>query len=552
MIAGVARGRGIQLASLLALCSACGAEPAAEEVRAGCLDDCGGEGLIDADDWVRIRESANGWASVYPAGAGTTNGGANTDRAHVYVVRNRSELIRALYPDAVIHENGRFDSARGPDPTPKVLWISGTIDLSSDAAGVPLGYEDYRDPGYDFDAYVAAYAPAVWNADPANWDAARDRPKRVAGPLEAARDSSSINQQLTTRIPVGSNTTLFGDEGALILHGSLLLPEGTDNVVIRHVTFRNAFDHFPVWDPADSFVLDTTKPGCQASYVDPNTGPQRCPGGRWNALYSGVIVAGAQHVWVDHCSFDDGERFDADFPSVFGYPHVGLDYVVQHHDGTVDVVGKSDYVTLSYNSFSNHDKTNLIGDVDTPTAAAGLGHLSVTLHHNLYVDAGQRMPRVRFGKVHVYNNYYSGKVSYLGQYAPIDAPTLPTNRFLYGIGIGYLAKLYVENNVFEVSAAPDVTLDDSVLFFNWYKAAPTSGTGLDVGESTYFRDSGTLFNGQAKSIFAAANAAAALGGKPALLPTETIWAPASTYPYTLDESSTVPLDVPSRAGAGKF
>ena len=32
--------------------------------------------------------------------------------------------------------------------------------------------------------------------------------------------------------------------------------------------------------------------------------------------------------------------------------------------------------------------------------------LRVTLHHNLFESIGQRTPRVRFGKVHVYNNLY--------------------------------------------------------------------------------------------------------------------------------------------------
>ncbi|MEZ7126631.1 hypothetical protein ACBR40_14995 [Nonomuraea sp. AD125B] len=61
-----------------------------------------------------------------------------------------------------------------------------------------------------------------------------------------------------------------------------------------------------------------------------------------------------------------------------------------HHDGLLDVVRGSDLVTVSWSVFSEHDA----------------GQLRVTLHHNLLSGLNQRAPRVRHGKVHVYNNAY--------------------------------------------------------------------------------------------------------------------------------------------------
>jgi pectate lyase len=207
---------------------------------------------------------------------------------------------------------------------------------------------------------------------------------------------------------------------------------------------------------------------------------------------------------------------------------------------------------MSFNRFERHDKTNLIGASDTATVANGFGLLGVTVHHNYYKHARQRMPRVRFGKVHVYDNVYQGE---LGDLDPAQGGTaIPRNRFLYGIGIGYLAKLVVENNVFRVQAPRGVEVPDGVMFFNWHKAAPTSGTGLDVGQKTYLQASGTVLDGVPKDLFAIAiaNAAALAVGKPALESTDAVWSPASTYPYTLDPVETIEELVVRTAGANRY
>jgi len=81
-------------------------------------------------------------------------------------------------------------------------------------------------------------------------------------------------------------------------------------------------------------------------------------------------------------------------------------------DGSYDIKRGSDYLTVSwcrfrYPSISGHNFANLIGH-DDANGSQDRGKLHITMHHNWY-DAGsdQRMPRVRFGTVHVYNNYYS-------------------------------------------------------------------------------------------------------------------------------------------------
>ncbi|MGD8834427.1 MAG: hypothetical protein PVJ19_05785 [Desulfobacteraceae bacterium] len=496
---------------------------------------------------------AFGWAS-YDA-SGTTNGttgGYDADADHMYMVSNRNELIKALYPDAVIADDGSFSSQVGPDDSPKIILVRGGIDLSSSKAGKALGYEDFKDPEFDFEQYVETYKPVVWNIDPANWDTKKRCPLPVSGPLEDARVRSMKNQARIVSIAVGSNTSIIGlGKHAVIKNGQLKIKD-VDNVIVRNITFEDAFDHFPQWSPKDSYKLDTTKPGCQQTYVDQSTGPHMCHGGRWNSEYDNVQIRNSTHVWIDHCSFSDGRNEDNHFPSVFTPPHVGYDYLIQHHDGAVDVTGTSDFVTISHNHFKNHDKTHLLGSSNTVKVSKGWGALNITVAYNHYENAGQRLPRVRFGKVHVYNNYYSGRIGYLGAYAPTDDSSVPANRFLYGIGIGHLAKLYVENNVFEIENAPvegtgDI-VDESVMFYVWHKDDQEVNGVL---ERTYFYDTGTLLNGKAASIMNAARQACKEMGKSELASTDMIWTPDDNYHYQLLPSKKVKRYVLGNAGAGK-
>ncbi|EOY07335.1 Pectin lyase-like superfamily protein, partial [Theobroma cacao] len=52
--------------------------------------------------------------------------------------------------------------------------------------------------------------------------------------------------------------------------------------------------------------------------------------------------------------------------------------------------------------FSQHDKTILIG---ADPSHVGDRCIRVTIHHCFFDGTRQRHPRVRFGKVHLYNNY---------------------------------------------------------------------------------------------------------------------------------------------------
>ncbi len=368
---------------------------------------------------TEILGENDGWASF---DTGTT-GGSAADPEQVYIVHNRSELIAAL-------NNGVYPPPKNPSDEPKIIYIDGTIDANVDDNNQPLTCQDYYRDGYTPEAFMATYDPAVWVPDP-------ESDEEIYGPLEDARLASRNAQQERVRIRVGSNTTIVGLGSKATIRGAWLdirkfAIDNPGNIIIRNITFKDTYDCFPEWSPSDGEK------------------------GSWNALYDSISIRNAHHVWVDHNRFEDDDTIDKKLPLVFGV-------IYQVHDGLLDITNGSNYVTVSWNVFRNHDKTMLIGSSDSGSTAAGdKGKLKVTLHHNMFDGMGQRVPRVRFGQVHVYNNLY--KIA-------------NTPNYVYSWGVGIDSSIYAENNVFMT--------DQSV--------PPANFIGVYKGTKIF--DTGTMVNG---------------------------------------------------------
>ncbi len=113
----------------------------------------------------------------------------------------------------------------------------------------------------------------------------------------------------------------------------------------------------------------------------------------------------AHHVWFDHCSIKDGT------------------------DGNLDITNNADFVTVSWTKFSytprtddvgndstgasGHRYSNLVGGTDSqPDGWPGTIPLNVTWHHNWWADnVVERQPRVRYGRNHLFNNFYDSSAS---------------------------------------------------------------------------------------------------------------------------------------------
>ena len=175
------------------------------------------------------------------------------------------------------------------------------------------------------------------------------------------------------RIVIGSNKTIVGLCGAEV-HGHVDV-SNVSNVIIRNLKIVGYGVGNCALDPS----FDATV-GC-SSGDDAMT-----------------IQNNSHHIWVDHCDISDGT------------------------DGNLDITSGSDFVTISWTKFhytprtdnggsdstgaSGHRFSNLIGSGDNVTT--DIGHLNVTWHHDWWADnVNQRMPRTRFGQIHVFNNLYS-------------------------------------------------------------------------------------------------------------------------------------------------
>jgi pectate lyase len=127
----------------------------------------------------------------------------------------------------------------------------------------------------------------------------------------------------------------------------------------------------------------------------------------------GIDVDGATNVIIQNLNFrnwsDDAINVQ-DASTRIWIDH--NDFNFNGADGALDIKRASDNITVSWNKFSNHDKTMLLGHSDD-NGSQDRGHLRVSYHHNWFNGTNQRHPRVRFGNpVHVYNNYYGGVRSY--------------------------------------------------------------------------------------------------------------------------------------------
>ena len=265
-------------------------------------------------------------------------------------------------------------------------------------------------------------------------------------------------------VSIGSNKTIVGLCGAEI-HGHLAINKSS-NVILRNIKIVGYAVGNCALDPSYSSAT-----GCSSGD-------------------DAISIEGqSDHIWLDHDDISDGT------------------------DGNLDITHACDFITVSWTKFhyssartdptgsdstgaNGHRFSNLVGHSDS-NASEDTGHLTITWHHNWWADyVVERQPRVRFGRVHVFNNLY----------------TSVGDDYCIGVGVG--ANLRTENNVFVGVKTPIDTADYS----DTISAVRSTGNVYPAGF--------TAADLQASSVFD----------------------PASLYTYTLDDTSGLQAAIQSGAG----
>lgn len=392
--------------------------------------------------------AVTGWASQ---GDGTT-GGAGAPASNIYVVRNRAELNAAL---ANQNSPTYATNPAAARLEPKIIKIVGAI-YGTDLGNGQLADEAYYKSTnataakYDFNLYLQSLDTAFMadlNARVAAGDPEAIATRSRISALSSARTTLQRLQKAQIQFIIPSNTTIVGvGTDAKLIDGYFSI-NATRNIIIRNLEFQAPRDLTPSWDGKSA----------------------------WDARYKAISVVTGRQLWIDHNTLTDIEGLD-EIVTINGVASK-----VNRFDGLIDIEDSTDFVTLSYNVFKNHDKTNMVGGSGDQNGAKERDYNRLTFSNNVWENITQRAPRARFGRIHVYNNYYKGDTAH------------PQYRLSYYIGMGAESKILSEANAFDITG-PNANASRIISNANGYQ----------------FKDVGSWINGVPASSELEAAARAAL------------------------------------------
>lgn len=421
---------------------------------------------------IKASDVPEGWANPKAAltdgesiSAKPTNYGGYSGSLSGTVVSTRSQLLSAVKNGGIIYVSGMIDMTDGMLPSSGTTSTTALDSFIKNVAKDLTSTSTYGTVAADVTSY------ATWK----KWYAANVvSTADQSGVAKSAQSKMQNAWKSQIQLSLKPNTTIIGLDKNSGIKGGTISIYNISNVVLRNLKIQDAFDPFPKMEKGDGY----------------------------NAEWDGVVVDGSKYVWIDHCTFEDTIcTTDDDFDHVTPSDGVTTKDKWQTYDGLLDVKRASDFVTISYCKFANHDKTSIFGHSDSESADAN--HLTVTQHHNYFVNCTQRLPRVRYASMHSYNNYFTN-------------PSGGRSNS-YCLGVGANAKIYAEANYFDSTVQ--------------YSADEMASSG--------------------KIYFASSNVDNSRKGcEPSSV--SIGWTPSSQYDYTVDSASTLPTIIPANAGAGTW
>jgi pectate lyase len=145
-------------------------------------------------------------------------------------------------------------------------------------------------------------------------------------------------------IGVHSNKTLIGTTDAANIQGVMMSVANCRNVIFQNMTFSKVI------------------------------------------TYDGMEINGGKNIWINRCEFFSDRDHDKDY-----------------YDGLLDIKNASNFITVSWTNFHDHYKSILISSGDDSYQDSVQ---RITFHHNYFHENGSRLPSIRFGKSHIFSNYY--------------------------------------------------------------------------------------------------------------------------------------------------
>lgn len=304
---------------------------------------------------------------------------------------------------------------------------------------------DFSLVGYGYETTGGAGAPAVYvsNYNELKIFAENSTPYTiyVNGIIENGADGGSIR--------VKSNKSIIGIGTTAFMNGVGFTINGYNNIIIRNIRFSMI-----------GVTTRTDKPNVYSS-----TGDE----GRPQILTNGGdcirLTGNCYNIWIDHCEF-----FSED-PAI--QSNIDL------YDGLIDITGTSYNVTISWNYVHDHHKSHLVGSSDTDNFDR-----RITFHHNYFHNLKSRLPFYRFGKGHVFNNYYFNCPSAIN--SRMEACLLVEKNYFENVSsksvfdTGSILPGYaiLSDNVFVNSKAPVISSCESFAFPYTYNHVLTNAADV--------------------------------------------------------------------------